>query len=186
MFHNILVAIDGSASAEEALSQAVDLARREHSRLTIMTGEVQLPTGAYLAVAGVALPLVADSQAEAQQVLRRALEKVPPDLPVTTILTDQPICRALLAQIETAGHDLLVLGARTRGTLRLTLLNALGRRLRRAPIPMLIVGCDGSRQLTGSAEAGAGRRRPRRIWGWEADVAPAARPAPPGPAPASH
>jgi nucleotide-binding universal stress UspA family protein len=186
MFRNVLVAIDGSTHAEEALAQAVDLARREHSRLTIMTGEVRLPTGAYLAVAGVALPLVADTQAEAQQILRRALDTVPPDLPVTTILTDQPICRALRSQIKMSGHDLLVLGAHARGTLRLTLLNAIGRRLRRPPIPMLIVGRDGSCRLTGSSAAESGRRVRRRVWGWGVGGAAVTPSAPAGPAPAPH
>jgi nucleotide-binding universal stress UspA family protein len=184
MFRNILVAIDGSAHSEEALVQAVDLARREHSRLTIMTGEVRLPTGAYLAVAGVALPLVADTQAEAQQALRRALEKVPPDLPVTTILTDQPICRALLAQIRTAGHDLLVLGARTRGTLRLTLRGAIARRLHRPPVPMLIVGEDGSCHLSGSPKADVVPTAPDKSWAWRAGSASLTQKARPGPAPA--
>ena len=48
MFHNILVAVDGSPDAEQALTQAIDLAESEHTRLTLMTAVAQIPATAYL------------------------------------------------------------------------------------------------------------------------------------------
>ena len=47
MFHNILVAVDGSPDAEQALTQAIDLAESEHTRLTLITGIQKLPPIAY-------------------------------------------------------------------------------------------------------------------------------------------
>ena len=47
MFHNILVAVDGSPDADEALTQAIDLAESEHARLTLITGLEKLPSIAY-------------------------------------------------------------------------------------------------------------------------------------------
>jgi nucleotide-binding universal stress UspA family protein len=47
MFHNILVAVDGSPDAEKALMQAIDLAESEHTRLTLITGVQKLPPVAY-------------------------------------------------------------------------------------------------------------------------------------------
>src|SRR3954467_12624728 len=116
MFHNILVAVDGSPDAEEALAHASDLAESEQTRLTLMTADAQIPGTAYLTPSITAL--IAETKAAAQAVLRRARDRVPEDLPVTTILTDQPIRTALMHQIEAGRHDLVVMGSRGRGALR--------------------------------------------------------------------
>ena len=55
MFRDVLVVVDATSDAREALSQAIDLARRERSRLTLITVERRLPACAYLGVAA-ALP----------------------------------------------------------------------------------------------------------------------------------
>ena len=101
MFHNILVAVDGSPDADRALAQAIDLAESEHARLTLITASRD-PRHRLSRRPARKSPLVADNQAEAEAVLRRARERVPEDLPVTTVLTDQPIRTALIRQIKTA------------------------------------------------------------------------------------
>src|SRR4051812_37104030 len=116
MFHNILVAVDGSPDAEEALAHAIDLAESEHTRLTLMTADAQIPGTAYLTPSITAL--IAETKAAAQTILRRARDRVPEDLPVTTILTDQPIRTALMHQIEADRHDLVVMGSHGRGAVR--------------------------------------------------------------------
>ena len=89
MFRSILVAVDGSIHADAALAQAIDLAQSEHSRLTLLTAQTPFPAYACLgSVNGVVPPELVDQTGAAQKVLRRALEQVPPDLPVTTILAD--------------------------------------------------------------------------------------------------
>jgi len=140
MFHNILVAIDGSPDAEEALRQAIDLAESEHTRLTLITGVQELPATAYL-VAGVVLSgLIEDAHAEAEAILRRGRERVPDDLSVTAVLAEEPIRIALIRQLEQGCHDLVVMGSRGRGAVRAALLGSVSHYvLHHSPVPVLIV-----------------------------------------------
>jgi nucleotide-binding universal stress UspA family protein len=125
MFHNILVAVDGSPDADEALTQAIDLAESEHTRLTLITGVQKLPSVAYIGLAGAPLAQIdADARSSAEAVLRSALDRVPDDIPVTTILTDQPIRVALIKQIKRGRHDLIAMGSRGRGAVRPSLLGS--------------------------------------------------------------
>ena len=137
MFHNILVAVDGSPAAEQALAQAIDLAESEHTRLTLIIGVPKPPSIAYIGMSGVALSdLDADAHAWAEAVLRRARDRVPDHLPVTTIVTDEPIRAALIEQIHRGGHDLIAMGSRGRGAVRATMLGSVSHyMLNHCPIP---------------------------------------------------
>src|SRR5256714_3778929 len=143
MFRSVLVAVDGSADAEEALTQAIDLAASEHTQLlTLITGVPTLPGAAYLSVSGAVLAAehAGDARSSAEAVLRRAFERVPDDVPATTILTDKPIRPALIAQIERGQHDLIAMGSRGRGAMRAALLGSVSHYvLHHTPIPVLIV-----------------------------------------------
>ena len=144
MFHNILVAVDGSADAEQALTQAIDLAQSEHSRLTLLTS-VQKPAATVnIGLSGeVYAQMDADAHARAEAVLRRERDRVPDDLPVTTIVTDQPIRAALIKQIKHGRHDLIAMGSRGRGAVRATLLGSVSHYvLHHSPIPVLIVHAE--------------------------------------------
>ena len=146
MFHNILVAVDGSPDADEALTQAIDLAESEHTRLTLITGAQRMPSVAYAGLTAVPLPQVdADAWAWAEAVLRKACDRVPGDIPVTTILTGQPIRAALIEQVKRGRHDLIVIGSRGRGAVRATLLGSVSHYvLNHSPVPALIVHADAS------------------------------------------
>jgi nucleotide-binding universal stress UspA family protein len=144
MFHSILVAVDGSHEADRALAQAIDLAESERTRLTVITGVPIPPSFAYLGFGGAPLAQVeAESRAWANNVLRRARDRVPDDIPVTTILTDKPIRPALIEQIHSGRHDLVVMGSRGRGALRAGLLGSVSHYiLNHSPVPVLIVHPD--------------------------------------------
>jgi nucleotide-binding universal stress UspA family protein len=145
MFHNILVAVDGSPDADQALTHAIDLAESEHTRLTLMTAVVELPATTYLGVGTEVGKMVAAARVEAETILRRAAERVPDDVSVTTVLTAQPIRIALIRRIKDGHHDLVVMGSRGRGAVRSALLGSLSHYiLNHSPVPVLIVHAERS------------------------------------------
>src|SRR5215211_7688774 len=143
MFHNILVAVDGSPDADQALAQAVDLAEREHTRLTVMTALPRIMGTGCLVPGAPVGELIAGAHAQAEAVLRDARDQIPDDLPVTTMLTERPIRIALIREITDGHHDLVVMGSRGRGAVRSTLLGSVSHYvLHHSPVPVLIVHAD--------------------------------------------
>lgn len=143
MFRNILVAVDGSADADLALDHAIDLARTQHSRLTLITAVVPLPATAYLGFNGLLPPLAGDPSTDANKLLRAAVERIPPDLPVTTVLSEAPIRGAIMGQVKRGDHDLVVMGSRGRGALRSAALGSVSHYvLNHSPVPVLIVHAE--------------------------------------------
>ncbi len=147
MFHNILVAVDGSPDAEQALREAIDLAESEGTRLTLITAVSQLPSTAYVAAGEAVAQLLDDARVEAKAILRHARERVPDGVPVTAVLSEQPIRSALIRQIKDGHHDLVVMGSRGRGAVRAALLGSVSHYvLHHSPVPVLIVHADRARE----------------------------------------
>jgi nucleotide-binding universal stress UspA family protein len=141
MFHNILVSIDGSPHANQALDEAIDIAQAGRARLTLLTAVKACPSWAYSPVsAAAARQLSSELEREAQKVMRDAVERVPDDLPVTKIVTHEPIRSALMKQIESGQHDLVVMGSRGRGAVASSVLGSVSHHaLNHSPVPVLIV-----------------------------------------------
>jgi nucleotide-binding universal stress UspA family protein len=149
MFHNILVAVDGSPDAELALTEAIDLAESERTRLTLFTALSQLPATAYLAASEEVGRVLEDARADAEAILRRARARIPDDLAVTLVLSERPIRAALISQIGDGVHDLVVMGSRGRGAIRAALLGSTSHYvLHHSPVPVLIVHADRSKART--------------------------------------
>ena len=147
MFHNILVAVDGSPDAEQALTEAIDLAESENARLTLLTAPSRVPSTAYVAPGVPVAQLAEDAGVEAEAILRRAYERVPDGVPVRTVLCEQPIREALIRQIANGQHDLVVTGSRGRGAVRSALLGSVSHYvLHHSPVPVLIVHADRPRK----------------------------------------
>jgi nucleotide-binding universal stress UspA family protein len=148
MFHNVLVAVDGSPHADQALAHAIDLAESEHAHLTLLTAVAEPPAPAYLIAGEETGNLINGAHVQAAAILRRARDQVPDDLPVTTVLAEKPIRVALICQIERGHHDLVVMGSRGRGAVRSTLLGSVSHYvLNHSPIPVLIVHAESPQQM---------------------------------------
>jgi nucleotide-binding universal stress UspA family protein len=149
MFLNILVAIDGSPDADQALTQAIDLAESQHARLTLFSAPVEPPTVAFVGVSSEATAnLFRDAKAEAETVLKTAVHRIPDQVSVSSVLSSEPVRPALIHQITAGHHDLVVMGSRGRGALRSMLLGSVSHYvLHHSPAPVLIVHADAARGL---------------------------------------
>jgi len=149
MFRNILVAIDGSSDADQALTEAIDLAESEHARLTLFGAVPTPPAAAYIGSGGaVAATLVRDLEVETESILRAALQRVPDRVSVSTVQSSEPVRPALIHQIKNGHHDLVAMGSRGRGALRSVLLGSVSHHvLHHSPVPVLIVHAEPQRGL---------------------------------------
>jgi nucleotide-binding universal stress UspA family protein len=146
MFRNILVAIDGSPDAEQALRDAIDLAQSEHARLTIFSAVPTPPSFAYTTPGGLALDDFAEkAQQETEAIIEQALALVPEGVSATTAMKVEPARPALVAQIEKGQHDLVVMGSRGLGAVRSALLGSVSHYvLHHGRVPVLITRAEES------------------------------------------
>jgi Universal stress protein family len=108
--------------------------------------------------------LTRDAEAEAERIIRKARDRVPGDVSVTTVISKAPARPALSLQLQDGEHDLVVMGSRGRGALRSVLLGSVSHYvLHHSPVPVLIVHADRpasmelatSHEGEGEGEAGA-------------------------------
>jgi nucleotide-binding universal stress UspA family protein len=162
MFRRFLVALDASPHAQRALAEAIDLAATNNATLTIITVVPDTPTWSLFGAAGAPISLrVVNQQVEDayRAMLEAAVQKVPRDVPVRTILRHGPAGAAILDEAAARDHDLIVMGSRGRGELRSLLLGSVSHEVVHAsPIPVLVVHADkpaSSRTARGTADRAA-------------------------------
>ncbi len=144
MFRNILVAIDGSEHAGRALSEALDLAKTNNARLTILTC---VPDPAAWLLGGAAYSGGVDFEAleketdrEYTQLVDDAVASVPEDVSVTKVIVHGRAAQAILDQRKRGDHDLVVMGTRGRGEVRSVLLGSVSHQvLNASPCAVLVV-----------------------------------------------
>jgi nucleotide-binding universal stress UspA family protein len=112
-YHRLLVAVDGSPSADLALSAAVTAARRDNAAVTVISVAPDLAaeaarwpwTGA----------IVQDQDAAdrgAERVLREAVDRIPEDIPVTRVFRRGRAGPAIVAHAAEQPYDAILMGAR--------------------------------------------------------------------------
>ncbi len=166
MFRSILVPVDGSTHADAALSQAVDLARCQRARITVLAAWRALVWyGGAVAPVGLDVgQLESDVEVETRRIAEAARARVPEDIDTDVVVVCDRAADAILHEVEHGGHDLVVMGSRGRGSLRSLLLGSVSLSvLHRSRVPVMIVhatACGEVLSLRGAAEhrmAHAGR-----------------------------
>jgi nucleotide-binding universal stress UspA family protein len=139
VFRNILTAIDESPTAQRALQAAGELAIALNARLTVISVSPGVASGTYRT--GVdAEQLERDLESEVEKLLREAVESLPAELPVTTVLKHGNAGERIVEQIESGQHDLLVMGSRGRGRVATNLFGSVAAHVFfNSRVPMLVI-----------------------------------------------
>lgn len=141
MFHRLLVAFDGTPAAHRAVATAVELARANDARLTVIAAVHDLSDVFFGSITSVEFgDLAAQTERKCRAMLDTVVESVPDDIPTAGILGHGSPGPAILDEVRAGGHDLVLIGSRRRGGLRTLLLGSVSRHvLDASPVPVLLV-----------------------------------------------
>lgn len=140
MSRSILVALDGSPRDGPVLEEAIELARRDGARLTLISVPAP-PRWRFMSPYVLPYPTEADLERETQAIVERAEALVPGDIPVCTVVRRGPVAKAILDRVICAEHDLVVMGSHGWGPVRALLLGSVSRAVAgKSPVPVHIVG----------------------------------------------
>jgi nucleotide-binding universal stress UspA family protein len=109
MISTVAVGTDGSETAEEAVGQAADIARRYGAKLVLLSA---FPApGGFVAYAGIELEWASSSQAQVKKVLERTQTDLSQDgIECETLSAEGDPADVLVRLAEECGADLLVIG----------------------------------------------------------------------------
>jgi nucleotide-binding universal stress UspA family protein len=142
MYRNILVAVDGSKESDLALADAIDLALESNAKLTVLHVATAPPSAIRTTAAGALA--AAELPAFHDKLLREAVDSVPTELPVTTLLLDGNPAHEIVKAAREYDHDLIVIGSRGRGRATAALLGSVSHEvLHEAHVPVLVVHAGG-------------------------------------------
>ena len=135
-YRTILVALDSSPDAQEALRHAATLARDQHARLVVLT-VVPQPALQLAGVTGAAAP---DLDAWFARALHDAAGGLPEDVSVETRLSRGRPAKRILEVAEETRCDLIVMGFHGHGRLHGALIGSVsGTVLRESRRPVLLM-----------------------------------------------
>lgn len=141
MFKHILVAVDGSACAGNALELAIDLARLEGARLSLRC--IVDPSDAVWRVppSPMAEQLVEAAEAGAQRVIDGALKRAADaGLDAEGFVRYGSVAREIAAQARETGADAIVMGTHGWSGIKHALMGSVAEGvLRHAPCPVIVV-----------------------------------------------
>jgi nucleotide-binding universal stress UspA family protein len=123
MFKNILVAYDGSPSSRAAVREAFELAQSANADVTVLT--VAPSVAPLAALGGVSVDQLHDELEKwSQRTAEEAAATAPEGVAVRAVERSGHIGAEIVAEIESGGYDLVVLGSRGHGRLSSELLGS--------------------------------------------------------------
>ncbi|WP_284465558.1 universal stress protein [Diaphorobacter nitroreducens] len=137
----ILIAVDGSELALDAVRHGVVLVRRGGLQATLVLGHVQ-EEASLIELATQGADAVAAASVEAgQHLMASAVAMVEAaGVPYETEIGLGPVAATLVDMVERCGCDALIIGARGLGGLRGTLLGSVSQALvQQSPVPVTVV-----------------------------------------------
>lgn len=141
MFSKILVAVDGSEYADKALQQALDIALKYHSKLTLVHVVAKKVYAYGLPEGPVVLTSPEDLEKEGEKILRKSLETakrlgVSAD---TKLIRGNP-AEEILRLVDSEKFDLIVMGSRGLSGVSAFLLGSVSDKVsHHAKCPVLII-----------------------------------------------
>jgi nucleotide-binding universal stress UspA family protein len=134
-FHHVLVAVDGSRHAGLALEAAISAAQRDHAKLTLLAVVPPVSAGALAAA-----PRLADEvEGEAQRTIDAAVEQVPDDVSVTTLVAHGKPGPKICEEASSGRYDGIFLGARGIGRAAGVLVGSVSQHvLRHTTVPAVV------------------------------------------------
>jgi len=154
MFRRLLVAFDGSPHAQQALSEAIDMARAARGTLTVMTvvpsPGVWAPRAAWEATIDVAA-LSREIERSYREMLDEAVYLVPGEIPVTKIVRHGSPAATIVDLANSGEHDLVIMGSRGRGSVRSLFLGSVSHQvINGSTVPVLVA--HAAEEVRGSPE----------------------------------
>ncbi|MDO8213355.1 universal stress protein [Conexibacter sp. CPCC 206217] len=134
---NVLVAVDGTPEAWDAVGLGVQIVRATRGRLTLLT--VVVPAPAWTQVGLFAPPADGSAERAAEERLRELTDAIPPDLPVTTQLLHGDAAHLIAQRAEEGNHDLVVLAAHEHGPIGAAIESVQRRLLKCTHVPVLAI-----------------------------------------------
>jgi nucleotide-binding universal stress UspA family protein len=142
MYRSLLVPLDGSASAEQALPLALGIARRAGARLDLVSVQVPFPPVYGEGMARLENPLEAEAREKARSYLDGVVQRIAAvsPVPVAATLLDGPVAESLYRKATATDVDLVVMTVIGAGPwTRLWLGSVADELVRRLPMPLLLL-----------------------------------------------
>jgi nucleotide-binding universal stress UspA family protein len=138
-FRRLLIAIDGSASADMAIAAGVTVARRDNAALTLIcVAPDMLAESRRWPWPTQPPPDQESADRFADQILRDAVDRIPEDVPVRRVMKRGRPGAMIVAEAEASDYDAIIMGARGVGRIEALLGSVSQYVMKHAGLPVFV------------------------------------------------